>query len=161
MKLFIYGTVGWFEKEEDCQIHIKSDITFQWFPQPFLPGRPVSRGCRGCPAGLQLLPWCQLPFPAVQLKSCPHCWSSATSTFVLLDFIPNFFTFWPTGVKSLWMFPATGSSFSSYYPLTIPALHVCKDVTKLWKSLKYKLLTLAYTYPFPTPFLRHLILAKT
>lgn len=157
MGLFIYGTVEWFEKEEDCQIHIKCDIIFPVVPLALSPWQNCLQRLQGMSCWAAASPCSSLDASSLSQQ---YSWSPAYTADPTTHNLPSF-SLWLTRVKSLWMFSAIGSPFPPGYPLTLPALHICKDVTRLRKSLKHKLLSLVYTYPFPMPFLRHQLLAKT
>lgn len=148
-----YGTLQWFEKEKDCQTQIKRNTIFPLVHLDLTPLqscllRLQEMSCRA--AALPLVP-SPLPSSARQRSaSVADPQLHPQPTLVFLDFVPIFFTSWLIGVKSLLTFLAIGSLFPPpHHPfVTILALRICKDATRLRKSLKHKLLNPAVCLPF-------------
>lgn len=78
MRLFIQSTVGWFEMEEDCQIHIKCNIIFPAVTLALLPWQSCLQRLKGMSWWAAAAPLVPAPIPSSEVL--PHCWSSATST---------------------------------------------------------------------------------
>lgn len=71
MGLFIYGTVEWFEKEEDCQIHIKCDIIFPVVPLALSPWQNCLQRLQGMSCWAAASPLMPAPFPSSTVEVLP------------------------------------------------------------------------------------------